>query len=496
MFRSAPAKQQLRTGRDRPGEPRRLARKGITRVAYAATAAGIALAGTGLAGAAAAPAIAAPRAGKVVAWQGTAASAVPGTRLWASRYNGPGNGFDQATAVAASSRGGGVFVTGYASGAGSGFDYATIAYNGATGARLWIKRYNGPANGYDQADAVAVSPNGQTVFVTGHSQGTVSVGIATIAYNAATGAQLWVSRYGNSAPTSLTVSPDGRTVFVTGTGYTTVAFDAATGARLWARHYPGGAAWSEAVSPDGSMVFVTGNSQGTTSNDFATIAYSAATGKQLWVSRYDGPVHGEDFAFAVAASPDGKMVLVSGASGGGASGASDFATIAYDAATGAQLWLTRYNSPGDGDDQVHAMAVSPDGKAVFVTGTGGRGRKPNDYTTIAYRTATGAQLWLRRYSVSGNLEAIAHSVVVSPSGGTVYVTGDSLGGKTSDDYATLAYRAATGAQLWVQRYNGPANRADAAVAAAVSPTMNSLFVTGLSQGQASNADYLTIAYRR
>jgi DNA-binding beta-propeller fold protein YncE len=107
-----------------------------------------------------------------VAWQGTAASAVPGTRLWASRYNGPGNGFDQPAAVAASSRGGRVFVTGYASGAGSGFDYATIAYSGATGARLWVKRYNGPANSDDYADAVAVSPDGRTVFVTGHSQGT------------------------------------------------------------------------------------------------------------------------------------------------------------------------------------------------------------------------------------------------------------------------------------------------------------------------------------
>ena len=237
-----------------------------------------------------------------------------------------------------------MFVTGYASGRRDQvLTTPPSPTAAASGARLWVKRYNGPANGDDYADAVAVSPDGQTVFVTGHSQGTASVGFATVAYNAATGAQLWVSRYGNSAATSLAVSPDGRTVFVTGTSgggtaYTTVAYDAATGARLWARHYPGGGAWSEAISPDGSMVFVTGNSQGTTSNDFATIAYSAATGKQLWVSRYDGPVHGEDVAFAVAASPDGKMVFVTGASGGGASGASDFATIAYDAATGAQLW--------------------------------------------------------------------------------------------------------------------------------------------------------------
>ena len=38
----------------------------------------------------------------------------------------------------------------------------------------------------------------------------------------------------------------------------------------------------------------------------------------------------------------------------------------------------------------------------------------------------------------------------------VFVTGVSNGGSTSsDDYATIAYDASTGARLWVNRYNGP-----------------------------------------
>ena len=40
-----------------------------------------------------------------------------------------------------------------------------------------------------------------------------------------------------------------------------------------------------AVSPGGSRVFVTGASGG----DSETVAYSAATGRRLWVSRYNGP---------------------------------------------------------------------------------------------------------------------------------------------------------------------------------------------------------------
>lgn len=56
-------------------------------------------------------------------------SAAPGARLWASRYNGPGNGDDFATSVVVN-RAGTVFVTGASKGAGSGFDYATVAYRG------------------------------------------------------------------------------------------------------------------------------------------------------------------------------------------------------------------------------------------------------------------------------------------------------------------------------------------------------------------------------
>jgi hypothetical protein len=47
MFRSLLAKQRLRTGRERLGEPPYLARKGIASAVYAAAAAGVALAAGG-----------------------------------------------------------------------------------------------------------------------------------------------------------------------------------------------------------------------------------------------------------------------------------------------------------------------------------------------------------------------------------------------------------------------------------------------------------------
>ena len=47
-------------------------------------------------------------------------------------------------------------------------------------------------------------------------------------------------------------------------------------------------------------------------------------------------------------------------------------------------------------------------------------------------------------------------MTASPSGRTVFVTEES--------HATVAYRAATGARLWLSSYNGPGNSVESAVA--------------------------------
>ena len=48
--------------------------------------------------------------------------------------------------------------------------YATIAYNAATGKQLWASRYHGPGKGLNDAGSVAVSPDGDRVFVTGQQR--------------------------------------------------------------------------------------------------------------------------------------------------------------------------------------------------------------------------------------------------------------------------------------------------------------------------------------
>jgi DNA-binding beta-propeller fold protein YncE len=113
----------------------------------------------------------------------------------------------------------------------------------------------------------------------------------------------------------------------------------------------------------------------------------AAPGASLWVSRYNSTGNGNDDAKSVAVSPNGGTVFITGFSG---SPFRDIATVAYSAATGAQLWAARYNAPGGGDDYPLAMAVSPDGGTVFVTGSSEPPGTAGVYATLAYDAATGA----------------------------------------------------------------------------------------------------------
>jgi hypothetical protein len=275
-------------------------------------------------------------------------------------------------------------------------------------------------------------------------------------------------------------------------GAHTIAYAAATGAQLWLSRYSssgtGAQASSVAISPTGATVYITGSSDGPHGLDYATIAYNAATGAQLWATWYGSPAS-DNGAIAVAVSPSAGKVFVTGTSL--LASQYDYATVAYHAATGAQAWAMRYNGPGNGDDLPTAMAISPTGGKVFVTGYSVGGPGVVDYATIAYGTATGTEVWVMRH------DGYPHSVAVSPTGRTVFVTGQVLGSGTivHKNYGTIAYRAATGKRLWTARYDGPAHQEDAATAVAVSPVFGKVFVTGESQGIGTQTDYATIAYQ-
>jgi len=419
---------------------------------------------------------------------------------WVRRYNGAGNGFDYAKAIVVDVSGN-IYVTGSSYVSGTGIDYATLKYDPA-GNQLWVQRYNGPLNSEDAAYAIAVDGSGN-VYVTGCSYGSGSTAYdyATLKYDPA-GNQLWVQRYngpGNGIDDARAIAvDDSGNVYVTGSSYgsgisddyATLKYDPA-GNQLWVQRYNGpgndyDGATSIAVDGSGN-VYVTGRSRGFgTGLDYATLKYDPA-GNQLWVQRYNGPLNSEDVARAIAVDDSGN-VYVTGYSEGSGTGY-DCATIKYDPA-GNQLWVQRYNGPGNGIDDARAIAVDGSGN-VYVTGSSYVSGTGIDYATLKYDPA-GNHLWVKKYNgPGGNHDDWATAIAVDGSG-NVYVTGYSEGSGTYSDYATLKYDPA-GNQLWVQRYNGPGNSNDVATAIAVDDSGN-VYVTGNSYGSVTAEDYTTVKY--
>jgi len=206
-------------------------------------------------------------------------------------------------------------------------------------------------------------------------------------------------------------------------------------------------------------VYVTGYSGAPGRYDYVTIAYNALTGARRWLSRYNGRAGGNDQGRAVAVSPDGRTVYVTGRSQGKRSGY-DIATIAYNASTGAQRWAGRYNGPANLNDFGNGLAVAPSGRAAYVTGGAGTPGRRLGFVTIAYKSSSGKALWTSRTRGWSIINDVGSSAGVTPDGRTVVVANYTAGTTTRTAYATTAYNASTGAARWSRRYAGPAGYND------------------------------------
>jgi Beta-propeller repeat len=235
-------------------------------------------------------------------------------------------------------------------------------------------------------------------------------------------------------------------------------------------------------------VCIAGGSEGSgTGSDYTIIKYYP-DGQQQWVQRYNGPGNGYDVAQSLTADASGN-VYVTGYSTG-ETGSGDCTTIKYDAA-GVQQWVQIYNGEASGTDYGNSIAVDGSGNA-YVTG-GSDGTATNrDYLTIKYNSS-GQQQWAFTYSSAGNNVDEGRSVGVDGAG-NVYVTGVlafSEGG-TSDDWGTIKYNS-SGAEQWVQIYDGPAHIADEAFSIAVNTDGDS-YVVGYGHALTSGSDLTSIKY--
>ena len=418
------------------------------------------------------------------------------TQQWVARYNDPANGDDQANALVVDASGNS-YITGYSTGA--LWDYATIKYD-VSGTALWTAIYDGPGGANDAAAAIATDDSGQ-VFVTGYSGGIGTNGdYATLKYSP-TGQQEWVARYngaanGDDEANSIALDSNGN-VYVTGYAsgigsghdYATIKYNSA-GVQQWVAQYNGPANGDDEAHAlaldDSGNVYVTGRSQSVSSGfDYATIKYNSA-GAQQWAIRYNGPANSDDEAVAIAVFADSYVYIGGWSFGIGT--AKDYLLLKCDL-NGIQQWQARYDGPGHGNEGLYAMALGAAGD-VFLTGKSLGSSTAIDVATIRY-SAAGTQLWLARYNGPSNGNDWGTSIALDANT-NVYVTGSSDVGGSNYDYVTLKYDS-SGIQQWVATYDGPAGGQDIAWGIGLD-SAGQVFVTGTSAGIGSLHDFATIMY--
>jgi len=419
---------------------------------------------------------------------------------WVARYNGPGNSYDRARAIALDNSDN-VYVTGGSRGSGTDYDYATVKYN-SSGVEQWVARYNGPGNWWDYAYAIALDNSGN-IYVTGESYDSATwPDYATVKYNSS-GIRQWVARYngpGNSYDRARAIALDNSgNIYVTGESvgsgteydYATVKYNS-SGIEQWVARYNGPGNWwdfAHAIAIDNSgNVYVTGESVGSdTYVDYATVKYNSS-GVEQWVARYNGTGDNLDFSYAIAVDNSGNVYVTGGSRGSGTD--NDYATVKYNS-SGVEQWVARYNGPGNWWDYAYAIAVD-NSSNIYVTGYSGGLGTYEDYATVKYNSS-GVEQWVARYNGPDNDWDRAYAIALDNSG-NVYVTGGSMGSGTYEDYATVKYNS-SGIEQWVARYNGTSDNLDFSYAITLDNSGN-VYVTGGSMGSGTLYDYVTIKYRQ
>ena len=407
-----------------------------------------------------------------------------------SRYNGAANGEDQAYAVVAD-KDGNVIVGGYSYMVGSGVDYLTIKYT-PDGIGLWTNSYDGPDHGADQIKSVAVDASGG-VYVAGLS----GTNIVTIKYTSG-GIALWTNTYGSPS----TFLFGGIAVDIHGNAYMlpsdfdsnsfiTVKYDV-NGNPVWTNYFRSSPFTSDigsdiAVDASGN-IFLTGSSFDSFSgaNTFLTLKYSPE-GSVLWTNRYS--LVGLENGSRIIVDRQGNVIVVGDSQGG--TGQHKYPVVKYSN-SGAALWTNTIDAADYSGGGVPRIAVDPAGNVFLVGAT--PGATTADYTTVKYST-TGVPLWTNRFFDPNAGVEVLFGAATDNAGNLYWAIESASPNGTNYNYVTLKYTA-SGASVWTNRYNGPANASDTPRAMTVDKA-GGVYVTGASSsgGSSLNAlDWASVKY--
>lgn len=358
---------------------------------------------------------------------------------WTRKYSSdllPGT--IQPNAVTADAAGN-VYVSGKTDEPGTSRDYITIKYN-STGIKQWDAKYNGPGNGYDISNAIAVDEAG-SVYVTGLSMGDTTSGydVATIKYNAA-GVQQWVARYNGH------------------NGY----------------YQNNDAGLALALDQTGN-VYVTGDSHGATwYQDCVTIKYDA-NGNQLWVARLSGPGETNNAGFKPVVDAQGNIYV----GGTEDNRSTTHAVIAKYNSSGGEEWIRQLDSV-----RVNDIAIDDSANVYAVVSAGWHWWFTGPSVIVVKYNKDGVKQWQTSYQ--GHSNDFATTICLDRNGDVIVAGGHWWSSSLGDSLLTVKF-SSSGALLWARYQHGPKN----CVAKGLSvDNSNNVYIVG-SFGNAHVAKWFT-----
>jgi len=378
-----------------------------------------------------------------------------GTVVWSSFYTGIAGSHEILTAMAIDNSGN-IYVTGRSLSVSSAYDVLTLKYNSA-GALQWDRKIGGAVTGDDLGRDITVDAAGNICVVSNVNMGLTSgfTDIAVIKYDPAgnyliSGGAYTYNFAGDAIDIPFAITTDAaNNIYVAGTwggdnGFgginsqiTTLSLTPA-GALRWVKQYgtPAGLPMEgyDIKCDNAGDVLVTGKVQKISNGQYetATLKYSNANGTLLWAQRFSGAGSLEDITKKIAID-DSNNVYVTGY---------NFRTTNRDqivikySSTGIYRWAVAYNHPSyNGSDEGQDIIIR--GRWIYTSGWVS-GPTQKDYLIMKYDRYTGAEMWARSYFGPSSGDDGAFRIGLDASQ-NVIVSGDSFGGASNFDWATIKF---------------------------------------------------------